>query len=423
MAAPKKTFVGFGFGAIQTGLFLWEAQQSGNFDRLVVAMINEEIVSALRRAGGNFRINVAAQSGRRVCEVRKVEIFNPKISADRAALIAAIAESSEMATALPSVETYEQKDTAAAELLAEGLRVKLRQTSPTRCVLYASENHNHAAEILSACIVKRLTSFEAKGLPRLFQPLNTVIGKMSRVVKDATEIAEADLAPFVDRGTRAYLVEEFNRILVSRVPLPEFQRGITVFAEKSELLPFEEAKLYGHNAIHALLGYLSRQRGFRFVAEAAQDTELMRFVREAFLEESGRALIARRAGVDDLFTPEGYRSFADDLLMRMVNPWLRDDVNRVTRDPRRKLGWDDRLVGTMRLALTAGIEPRRMAVGAAAALDQLQSENPAKTRADLLEEIWASAETMPGEKSEVHARILAARNPRIESIDAICHGT
>ena len=31
------TFVGFGFGAIQAGLFLYEAYRSGNFGRLVVA--------------------------------------------------------------------------------------------------------------------------------------------------------------------------------------------------------------------------------------------------------------------------------------------------------------------------------------------------------------------------------------------------
>ena len=409
MAARKKTFVGFGFGAIQTGLFLWEAQQSGNFDRLVVAMTNDEVVAAIRRARGCFRINVAAQSGRKVCEVSGVEIFNPGVTADRFALVAAIAEASELATALPSVETYEQEDASAAELLAEGLRAKLRQTSPTRCILCAAENHNHAAEILSACIFKHLTASEAKGLAGVFQPLNTVVGKMSRVVRDPAEITDAGLLPFVEGGARAYLVEEFNRIFVSQVTLPGFKRGITVFAEKPDLLPFEEAKLYGHNAAHALLGYLCRQRGFRFVAEAAKDRELMRFVREAFLEESGCALIARHANVDDLFTPEGYRAFADDLLERMVNPWLRDDVDRVTRDPRRKLGWDDRLVGTMRLALAAGIEPRRLAIGAAAALDRLKREEPAKTGADLLDDIWAGASATPGEKSAVHARILAAQ--------------
>src|SRR5439155_2279565 len=138
---------------------------------------------------------------------------------------------------------------------------------------------------------------------------NSVVGKMSRVVREAAEITEAELLPFVDGGSRAYLVEEFNRILVSQVTLPAFKRGITVFTEKPDLLPFEEAKLYGHNAAHALLGYLGRQRCLRFVAEAAADGALMTFVRDAFLEESGRALIARRAGVDPLFTPEGYQAY------------------------------------------------------------------------------------------------------------------
>jgi hypothetical protein len=58
--------VGFGFGAIQTGLFLWEAQQSGNFNRLVIAMTNPEVVAGLREARGSFRVNVATRSAREV---------------------------------------------------------------------------------------------------------------------------------------------------------------------------------------------------------------------------------------------------------------------------------------------------------------------------------------------------------------------
>jgi hypothetical protein len=52
----------------------------------------------------------------------------------------------------------------------------------------------------------------------------------------------------------------------------------------------------------------------------------------------------------------------------MMNPYLRDTIDRVTRDTDRKLGWSDRFVGTMRLALENGIDPRRYALGAAAAL-------------------------------------------------------
>ena len=117
-------------------------------------------------------------------------------------------------------------------------------------------------------------------------------------------------------------MEEFNRILISRVRLPAFERGIKAFIEKENLLPFEEAKLYGHNAVHALVGYLARHKGCAFLCEVAQDAWLVRLAREAFLEESGPALIARHRGVDPLFTPEGYRAYAEDLLVRMVNPYL-----------------------------------------------------------------------------------------------------
>ena len=52
----------------------------------------------------------------------------------------------------------------------------------------------------------------------------------------------------------------------------------------------------------------------------------------------------------------------------MTNPYLRDRTERVIRDTPRKLAWDDRLIGTMRLALDAGVTPRRFALGAAGCL-------------------------------------------------------
>ncbi len=83
-----------------------------------------------------------------------------------------------------------------------------------------------------------------------------------------------------------------------------------------------------------------------------------RWAEGVFLEESGAPLIRRHAATGDpLFTEGGYAAYADDLLARMVNPWLFDRVDRIIRDPARKLGWDDRLFGTMRLSLEAGIPP------------------------------------------------------------------
>ena len=55
----RRTFVGFGFGAIQSGLFLYEAFHSGAFRRLVVAEVLPEVVEAVRREGGSFCVNIA----------------------------------------------------------------------------------------------------------------------------------------------------------------------------------------------------------------------------------------------------------------------------------------------------------------------------------------------------------------------------
>ena len=148
-----------------------------------------------------------------------------------------------------------------------------------------------------------------------------------------------------------------------------------MFEEKDDLLPFEEAKLYGHNAVHALLGYLARLRGYEAMSKIKGDEKLMALGRKVFLEESGAALIRLHAAAGDpLFTPAGWAAYADDLLERMVNPWLFDRVDRIIRDPGRKLAWDDRLFGTMRRALEAGITPSGMALGAAAAVQYALSE-------------------------------------------------
>ena len=228
------------------------------------------------------------------------------------------------------------------------------------------------------------------------QFLNTVIGKMSGVVSEAAEIEARHLATFTPEDRRAFLVEDFNRILISRIHFeegegePPFQRGLKVFTEKDDLLPFEEAKLYGHNATHALGAYVCAMCGLRLIAELSNRTDLLRLLRAAFLEESGEALIRRHRGVDALFTPEGYRAYADDLLERMINPHLGDSVERVGRDPARKLGWDDRLVGTMRVAMKQGLTPRRYAFGAAAALATMQPAflNGGMQAAELLRPIW-----------------------------------
>ena len=361
-----KTFVGFGFGPIQSGLFLFEAYRSGNFSRFVVAEVDDALVSAVRAGSGRYSVNVASRDEIEAVELEGIELYSPSDSADRAALVAAVAEADEMATALPSVAFYDVGGSAAvAGILADGIGAR-DEALPT--ILYAAENHNRAAEHLAEAVGRYCPDLAG----RRVEALNTVIGKMSGVITDAATIGRMKLATLTPGIPRAVLVEQFNRILISRVTLGGFRRGIDVFIEKDDLLPFEEAKLYGHNAVHALIGYLAQLRSYRTIAEAGEDGEIMAAARRAFLDESGAALVRRHAAVgDELFTPAGYRRYAEDLLERMVCPNLDDLVSRVCRDPVRKLGYEDRLYGTMALALRYGVEPVELAVGAAAAVVSL----------------------------------------------------
>ena len=401
----RHILTGFGFGPIQAGLFAAEAVGSGNFDRVVIAEIDAALVDAVRDNDHRYALNVAHPSGVQVREIEGVELLNPRVEADRAALRLALAQSTEIVTALPSVDHYDRGEPAIAALIADGLLA----AGPPATVVYAAENHNRAAERLEEAVRRHATD-----LGRPVQFLNTVIGKMSRVVTDPADIEELGLAPITPGLDRAMLVEAFNRILVTRTDLPGFRPGIEAFEEKGDLLPFEEAKLYGHNAVHLLLGFLAREKGHRMMSDVAADGELMALAREAFLLESGAALIARRGGTDDLFTPDGYRAYADDLLVRMVNPYLRDRVERVTRDPRRKLGWDDRLVGTMRIALEAGIAPHRFARAARAAANLLVEEDPDTPLKDLLQSLWSADTQNPQQTSQITNLILSADPPRGE---------
>jgi mannitol-1-phosphate/altronate dehydrogenase len=205
--------------------------------------------------------------------------------------------------------------------------------------------------------------------------VDTVIGKMSGVIDDPAELASLGLAPITPALPQAFLVEAFDRILVSRVDPAggpaALHPGIPVLREVDDLAPFEAAKLLGHNATHALAGFLGRLLGLERVADLQPVPGAMAFLREAFLDESGAALRACYPGAGPLFTPDGYAAFADDLLARMVNPHLADTTERAARDPRRKLGWDDRLVGLIRLGRDMDVPTPRYAMGVAAGLELL----------------------------------------------------
>jgi mannitol-1-phosphate 5-dehydrogenase len=364
--SAKRVLVGFGFGSIQAGLFAKEARDSGAFSEIIISEIDPLLVAAVRNNGCRYSLNVAWPDHVETVTVEGVTLLNPLVESDRAQLLEALGRATEIVTSLPSVAAYTAGGKrSVAQLIADGLAVN----GSLQTVVYTAENNNHAAELLEEAV--GAASSSRNTFPRV-QFLNTVIGKMSQVLNDTDEIARRGLASVAPGFSRAFLVESFNRILVSRIQLPGFVPGIKAFEEKDNLLPFEEAKLFGHNAAHTMLGFLGAARGATSLADMREHKDLLMLVRKAFLEEAGAALISRYGHLNDsLFTTTGFCEYVDDLLIRMTNPFLSDTVARAIRDPLRKLGYSDRLFGALRLCLANGVEPLSLAAGAWAGLEVL----------------------------------------------------
>jgi mannitol-1-phosphate 5-dehydrogenase len=346
--SSKKTFLGFGLGAVQSGLMLFEAYKSNNFARFVILEVNADLVREIRSHRCTMTINTATKNGIIKSIISGFEIYNPTDQNDQASIASAIHDADEMATAIPSTDFYDLGDNSLAQSLARNVNPKKPQ------IIYASENNNYAAEIL----LDKIKAYADNGTLNQFQTINTVIGKMGGVIQDDLTVQALGLDRITPESKTAVLVEEFNHIIISKIRLPNYQRGIEVFQEKDDLLPFEEAKLFGHNAVHSMLGFFAALRGYTFMSEIRNDPKLYEYGVRAFMDESRAFLLDKYKKFDDpLFTTKGFTFYGTDLLERMTNPYLRDEVQRICRDPMRKLDYDDRFFGTIRGALQHGVRP------------------------------------------------------------------
>jgi len=120
-----------------------------------------------------------------------------------------------------------------------------------------------------------------------------------------------------------------------------------------------QRKLFTFSAGHATAAYLGYLKGYRYIHTAVRDREIRAAVL-AVMTEGQKALVARHgsAAADDL----------QKILARFDNAALNDSVERVGRDPLRKLAAEDRLVGAARLAQQAGFEPKKLLLAIAAAM-------------------------------------------------------
>lgn len=147
-------------------------------------------------------------------------------------------------------------------------------------------------------------------------------------------------------------------------PVPEI-KGMTPV---DNLLAYVERKLFTLNTGHATAAYLGKMKGIATIGECVADPKIAAIVKEA-MQQSGEGLV-RKFGFDH----DAHFAYIEKILRRFSNPYLRDECDRVGREPLRKLSPNDRLILPMMTAKGFGLpyDKLLLAIGGALHFDNVQ---------------------------------------------------
>lgn len=130
-----------------------------------------------------------------------------------------------------------------------------------------------------------------------------------------------------------------------------------------------ERKLFTLNTGHCITAYVGKRKGFATIEEAISDKDTFDLVYKA-MKQSGAGLV-KKHGLDE----EAHAAYIDKIINRFKNPYLKDDVTRVGREPLRKLSESDRLVKPTMTAAGFGLPVDALIAGIGAALRYENAED------------------------------------------------
>lgn len=335
-----KKVVQFGAGNIGRGFTAQLFTESGY--EVVFVDVVEDVVKSLNTRGG-YQIRMAENPPYdvRIHNVRAV------LGTDEEAVANEIMDAELICTAV-GVNVLSH----IAPVIAKGILKRAQDGSTDPINIIICENLSKAGTYLKKEV--------KKSMPFVFQTyLDKHVGFVESVV--------SRMVPLQDEYLRRadpliVVVEPYKRLPVDKTGFKGDIPNIVGMEPYENFQGYVDRKLFTHNAGHAISAYLGYLRGFKLVPHAIRDPKI-RLAVLAALGETGDALIKKWG-----FGFEQHQNHINDLLDRFGNEALADQVARVGRDPLRKLGPNDRLVGGAKFALEHGIHPENMCKGIAAAL-------------------------------------------------------
>ena len=332
------TAIHFGAGNIGRGfigLLLHNAGHHVTFVDVAAPLIDEI------NAADSYRV-IETGAGAQTHTVTDFAGLNSSTDAD--AVVDAIAAADIVTTAVgPNILKF------VAPLIARGLA---QRTVPSPLVVMACENAISATDLLRAEIAQHADESDlARG-----RFANTAV---DRIVPIQAEGQGLDVT-----------VESFCEWVIESTPFADDVPVIPGAHFVDDLAPYIERKLLTVNTGHASTAYLGRRHGATHIAEALKIPAVVDGV-TAVLAETTEMLV-RRHGL----SLQDQQKYAAKTLTRFQNPELADLVDRVGRQPLRKLSRHERLIEPAAALAEGGVTPTALLAVVTAAIQFDVAEDP-----------------------------------------------
>ena len=244
-----------------------------------------------------------------------------------------------------------------AKTLAEGIKTRMEAGIKDYLNIIACENMIKGSSFLKEEVYKHIDD-------SVKEYIETYVGFPDSAVDR--------IVPPMEKGADILRVrvEEFNEWIVDKTLFKGEIPNIEGMTLTDNLMAFIERKLFTLNTGHALTAYLGILEGHKTIRESINDEKIKDVVVHA-MEESGEVLIKRYN-----FDRDAHEKYIKKIVSRFENPYLVDEVDRVGREPLRKLGYNDRLIKPLRGTLEYNTKNDNLIRGIAAAMAYRNENDP-----------------------------------------------
>ena len=337
-----KKAIQFGAGNIGRGFIGALLAKSGY--HVVFADVNEEIINRIND-DKHYTIHIMDVE----CKDEKIENISGVISTSDE-ILEEIRTSDIITTAVGPVVLPR-----IASTIAKGIKLRKATGVTSNLNIIACENAIKASSQLEEEVKKYLNEEEIAYLDKYVGFPNCSVDRIVPPVK-SENILDVVVENFYE-----WNVEE--KAFKGEIP------KINGMNLADNLMAYIERKLFTLNTGHAITAYFGYLKGYNTVDESIKDEVIHDLVKKAMIE-SGQGLIAKYN-----FDKEEHFKYIDKIIGRFKNPYLKDDVARVGREPLRKLNENDRLIKPLMTAKSFNLDIDNLLLGVGAALNYNNEED------------------------------------------------